>query len=107
MPLPKCSSLMCLDSGTQTLKIEMRLPNDPVLYPVIVRIPVCDKHKPTEEETKQFIDANWEHLCMGFESQGMDRPSRAETTYKWIPWLDAELFYSEQQGDALTKMRKQ
>ena len=85
----------------------MRAPNSSAVAELMVRLPVCPVHKMTDEQVGQFIDMNWEHICMGFDSAKAMRPARERTTWKWVPWVDAEILYAEQKGEQLTKVHKQ
>src|SRR5215469_15747789 len=107
MPIPKCLLPVCNAEGAETLKIECRIPDSPLIEPVMVKFPVCPEHKMSDEMTNRFIDVNWEHICMGFEAQGAKRPVRELTTFKWVPWIDAEIMWAEQAAQKLTKVYKQ
>lgn len=107
MPIPNCCVPKCPNEGTHTLKIEFRVSHCELTQPGMVRMPVCDEHRMDDATAEKFIDLNWEYFCMGFDSSNILRPERKLTTWKWVPWVDAEIFWAEAEGDKLTKQYKQ
>src|SRR5690348_11330875 len=97
----KCHKTDCDKDATIGLKLLLFRPDNDSAAEAYLNLAVCDEHKMSEESVRHTLMANWEQICMGFDSVQARRPMLAKTLWKWVPWDEVVDFYKKRGDDPM------